>query len=95
MEIEIMKKSQRGKTLEIENIGKGSGVIEASITNRIPEIEDTISDAEITIENIDSIVKENGKCKKIVTQNIQEIQETMRRPNLRLICIEKSEQTKL
>ena len=35
MEIETMKKSQRETTLEIENLGKRSGVIDASITNRI------------------------------------------------------------
>jgi hypothetical protein len=37
MEIETMKKSQRETTLEIENIGKRSGVIDASITSRIQE----------------------------------------------------------
>jgi len=38
--IETIKKSQRETTLEIENLGKRSGVIEASITNRIQEIEE-------------------------------------------------------
>ena len=42
MEIEIIKKSQRGTTLELENLGKRSGVIDASITNRIQEIEKRI-----------------------------------------------------
>jgi hypothetical protein len=35
MEIEIIKKSQRETTLEIENLGKRSGVIDASIINKI------------------------------------------------------------
>jgi hypothetical protein len=39
MEIKRIKKSQREKTLEIEKLGKRSGVIYASITNRIQEIE--------------------------------------------------------
>ena len=39
MEVETIKKSQRETTLEIENLGKRSGVIDASITNRIQEIE--------------------------------------------------------
>ena len=93
MEIETIKKSQRETTLEIENLGKRSGVIDASITNRIQEIEERISGAEDTIENIDTTVKENAKCKKLLTQeqNIQEIQDTMRRPNLRIIGIEESE----
>ena len=43
MEVETIKKSQRETTLEIENLGKRSGVIEASITNRIQEIEKRIS----------------------------------------------------
>ena len=73
MEIETIKKSQRETTLEIENLGKKSGVIDASITNRIQEIEERISGAEDTIENIDTTVKENAKCKKILTQNIWEI----------------------
>ena len=47
--------------MEIENRGKGSGVIDAKINNRIQEIEDRISGAENTIENIDTIVKENTK----------------------------------
>ena len=61
MEIETIKKSQRETTLEIENLGKRSGVIDASITNRIQEIEERISGAEDTIENIDTTVKENAK----------------------------------
>ena len=35
-------------------------------------------------------IKENAKCQKVITQNIQEIQDTMR-PNLRIIGIEESE----
>ena len=38
METESIKKSQRKTTLEIENIGKISEVIAASITNRIQAI---------------------------------------------------------
>ena len=95
MEIETIKKSQREITLEMENIGKRSGVIDASITNRIQEIEERISDAENTIENIDTTVKENAKCRKLLTQNIQEIQDTMRRPNLRIVGIEESEDSQI
>jgi hypothetical protein len=51
-------------------------------------MEDRISGAEDTIENIDTTIKENGKSKKLLTQNTQEIQDTMRRPNLRIIGIE-------
>jgi hypothetical protein len=41
-----------------------------------------------SIGYIDTTIKENAKCKKILTQNIQEIQDIMRRPNLRIIGIE-------
>jgi hypothetical protein len=34
-------KSQRKTTLEIESLGKKSGVIDASITNRIQDIEES------------------------------------------------------
>ena len=40
LEIETIKKSQRETTLEMENLGKRSGVIDASITNRVQEIEE-------------------------------------------------------
>ena len=72
-------------TLEIENLGQRSGVIDASITKTIQEIEQRISGEEDIIENIDTTVKENSKSKKVLTQNIQETQDTMRRPNLRII----------
>ena len=35
--------------------------------------------------------KENTKCKKMLTQNIQKIQDTMRRPNLRIIGVDENE----
>ena len=53
MEIETIKKSQRETTLELEILGKRSGVIDASIANRIQEIEERISGAKDSIENID------------------------------------------
>ena len=67
LEVETMKESQRETTLEIENLGMKSGVTDASINSRIQEIEERISGAEDTIENIESTVKENAKCKKLIT----------------------------
>jgi hypothetical protein len=63
--------------------------------NRIHEVEEGISGAEDIIENIDTTIKENAKCKKILTQNIQEIQHTMRRRNLQIIGIEENEGSQL
>ena len=40
-------------------------------------------------------VKEDAKCKKLLTENIQEIQDTMRRPNLRIIGIDENEDYQL
>jgi predicted ribosome quality control (RQC) complex YloA/Tae2 family protein len=59
-----------------------SGTIDVSISNRIQEMEERILDAEDSIENMDTKIKENTKCKNILTQNIQNIQDTMRRLNL-------------
>ena len=62
MEVETIKNSQRETTLEI-NLGKKSGAIDASITKRIQEIEERISGAEDSIEDIGTTIKENAKCK--------------------------------
>jgi hypothetical protein len=40
-------------------------------------------------------IKENAKCKKILTQNSQEIQDTMRRPNLQIIRVDENEDFQL
>ncbi len=94
-EVDTIKKTQREAALEIENLRKKSGTIDARISNRIQEMEDGISGAEDSIENISTTIKENAKYKKILTQNIQEIQDTMRRPNLRIIGIDENEDFQL
>ncbi|KAL6056979.1 hypothetical protein STEG23_026440 [Scotinomys teguina] len=81
--------------LEIEKLSKQSGNTDASITNRIQEMEDRISNVEDTIEEIDSTVKENTKTKKAIKQNVQEIWDTMKRPNIRIIGIEEGEEYQL
>ena len=73
-EVDTIKKTQSEATLEIETLGKKSGTIDSSISNKIQEMEERISDAEDSIKNISTTIKENEKCKKILTQNIQEIQ---------------------
>ena len=52
-----MKKTQRETTLEIENLGKKSGTIDVSISNRIQEMEERMSGAEDSIENIGTTIK--------------------------------------
>jgi predicted nucleic acid-binding Zn-ribbon protein len=70
IEIDTIKETESETTLEIETLGKKSGTIGASISNRIQEMEERISGAEDSIENISTTVKENTKCKTILTQNI-------------------------
>jgi hypothetical protein len=54
--------------VEIDTLGKKSGIIDASISNRIQEMEERISGAEDSIENMGTTIKENAKCQKILTQ---------------------------
>jgi hypothetical protein len=93
--VDTIKKTQSEATLEIETLGKKSGTIDVSISNRIQEMEERISGAEDFIENIGTTIKENAKCKKILIKNIQEIQDTMRRPNLRIIGLDENEDFQL
>jgi hypothetical protein len=81
--------------LEVETLGKKSGTIDMNISNRIQEMEERISGAEDSVMNIATTNKENAKCKKILTQNIQEIQDTLRRPNLQIIGVDENEDFRL
>jgi hypothetical protein len=53
--------TQRETNLEIEILGKKSGTIDVSTSNRIQEMEERISVAEDSIENMDTTIKENAK----------------------------------
>ena len=94
-EMEVMKKTPTEGRLDMENLGKPTRTTETSITNRIQEIEERISGAEDSIEEIDSLVKENTKSNKFLTQNIQEIWNTIKKPNLRIIGIEEGEELQI
>jgi predicted nucleic acid-binding Zn-ribbon protein len=60
-EIDTIKKMQSEATLEIETLGKKSGTINWSISNRIQEMEERISGTEDSIENTDTTIKKNAK----------------------------------
>jgi uncharacterized coiled-coil protein SlyX len=94
-EVDTIKKTQNEASLEIEILGKKSGTIDASISNRIQEMEERISGAEDSIDNIGTTIKETAKCIQILTQNIHEIQDTMRRPNLQKIGVDENEDFQL
>jgi chromosome segregation ATPase len=51
-EIDTIKKTQSEATLEIETLGKKTGTIDESISNRIQEMEERISGPEDSIHNI-------------------------------------------
>ena len=95
LEIEAIKKTQIEGILEMENLGKGTGTTDASITNRIQEVEDGISSIKDKIEEKNNWPKENVKSKKFLTQNIQKIWDTMKRSNLWIIGIEEGEEPQL
>ena len=63
-EVDTIKKTQSEATLEIETLGKKSGNIDASISNRIQEMEERISGAKDSIENIGTTIKENTNAKR-------------------------------
>jgi hypothetical protein len=93
LEVEIIKKTQREITLVVENLGKKSGNIDVSIS--VQEMEERILGREDSIENIYTTIKENVKFKKMVNQNLQEMQGTLRRPNLQIIGIDENEDVQL
>jgi hypothetical protein len=57
MEVETIKKTQSETTVEIETLGKKSGTIDESIIKRIQEMEERISGAEDSIENMGTTIK--------------------------------------
>jgi hypothetical protein len=61
-----------------------------SISNRKQEMEKRISGAEDSLENMDTTIKENPTCKMILSENIQVIQNKMRRPDLRIIRVDEN-----
>jgi phosphoenolpyruvate carboxylase len=66
-----------------------------STSKSVQEMEERISGEEDSREKLDTTNKENAKRKRILTQNIQEMQDTMRRPNLRIIGIDENEDCQL
>lgn len=53
--------TQTEEILNMENLGKRWGTTDARITSRIQEMEERILGTEYTIEEIDSLIKENVK----------------------------------
>jgi hypothetical protein len=86
MEVETkQKKKQKGENCGDRNPRKEIRNHRCEHQQQIQDMKEKISGAEDYIENMDTTIKENGKCIKILNKNIQEIQDTRRRPNLRII----------
>ena len=64
----------KGEIPEMQYLGKRRSHICKHVQQNTAE---KISGIEDTIENIDTTIKENKKDKKLIIQNIQEIQDTM------------------
>ena len=62
-EVDTVKKTESEGTLELETLGKKSGNIDASISNRIQKIKERISGAEDSIENIHREHRHNNQRK--------------------------------
>ena len=76
----------------MENLGKHT---DASINNKIQEIQNRISGLKDTIEEIESSVKEKAKSNQRLKQNIQKTWDTMKRPKIRIIGIEEIDKFQL
>jgi hypothetical protein len=59
----------------MENLGKRTGTTDASITNRIQKMKESVSGVEDMTEEIDTLVKESVKSKRFLVPNIQRIPE--------------------
>ena len=58
--VDTIKKTHSEAKLRIETLGKKSGTIDASISNRIEEMEERISGTKDSIENIGTTIKDNA-----------------------------------
>lgn len=77
----------------MKNLGNRTGTKQASFTTKIQDIDKRSSGIEDMIEEMDTLVKVNVQFRKLFTQNIQEIWNTMKR--LRIIRIEEGEESLL
>ena len=89
MKIEAIKKSKTEDNLETECLGNTTGDGDIKITNRIQEIEEIILGIEDKMGK--KLAKKKVNFKKFLTRNIQEIWDTMKTQNLKIIEIEKEE----
>ena len=63
-EVETIKKTQSEATLGIETLGKKSGTIDVSISNKMQEMKERNSGAEDSIETMGTTVKKMQNAKR-------------------------------
>jgi hypothetical protein len=95
METEAIKKIQTERTLEIENLGKRTETrYKHQQENMRRDGRENLRLRRYDKKN-DTLIKEIVNLKKCLTQNIKEIWDTMKRPNLRIIGIEERKDPQL
>ena len=82
MVLETIKKAQTEGILEIKSLGIQQELQTQASPTEYKRQEERISDFEDTIEEINTLTKENVKSEKFLTQNIQETWDTVKRTNL-------------
>lgn len=89
--MEAINKPVIEPNLGMEKVEKRTGTTHTINTNRMEEMEERISGVEGIVEGMSISVKESAKSKNFLTQNIQELWDSIKKPNLRTIGIEKGE----
>uniref|UniRef100_A0A8D2DK81 L1 transposable element RRM domain-containing protein n=1 Tax=Sciurus vulgaris TaxID=55149 RepID=A0A8D2DK81_SCIVU len=93
-ELDILKKKKTTEIPEMkETINQVKNSIE-NITNRIEHLKDRTSDIEDKIFHLENKVDQTEKMVRNHEQNLQELWDKMKRPNLRIIGIEEEKQAK-
>jgi hypothetical protein len=87
-EVDKIKKTKSEGTLEIETLGKNHRCKHQQQNTR--DGRENLRCRRFHREHQYN-KQRNCKCKRILTQNIQEIQDTMKRPNLRIIGVDENE----
>lgn len=94
IEIKLLKKIQTEVILEIKILRsqtKTNKTLRGKLHQHNTRDKKRISGTEEKIEEMDTSVNEYVKSKKFQAQNIQEIQDSIKRPNLKIIGIKEEE----
>lgn len=82
---QTIRKTQTERVLEIKNLGAEQEVQRQASPTGYKKLEERISGTDSMIKETNASVKENVKSKRFLTRKIQEIWDTMKRLNLRIL----------